>query len=62
MALPNSELAPAAGVGSTAPRVRAAHALAHHAAFGCAAVQPRLEGRGGIPVTVASPNARAARF
>jgi hypothetical protein len=48
-------------LGSKASRVRAAHALAHHAAFDYAAVQPRLEGRGGIPVTVASPNARAAR-
>jgi hypothetical protein len=48
-------------LGSKASRVRAAHALAHHAAFGYAAVRPRLEGRGGIPVTVASPNARAAR-
>jgi hypothetical protein len=38
-----------------ASRVRAAHALAHHAAFGYAAVQPRLERRGGIPVTVAGP-------
>lgn len=48
-------------LGSKASRVRAAHALAQHAAFGYSAVRPRLEGRGGIPVTVASPNARAAR-
>jgi hypothetical protein len=34
---------------------------AHHAAFGYAAVQPRLERRGGIPATVAGPNALAAR-
>jgi hypothetical protein len=61
LALPNSELAPPRELGSTASRVRAAHAPAHHAAFGYAAVQRRLERRGGIPVTVAGPNALAAR-